>query len=296
MIIKIIPIIIALFVSMICSFASDKSIAEYLQDISVTVKSGMSEGSGVVLTRKDSTGASINIIWTAAHVVNDLRTSREIIAPDGSKKTLVEFKDAKIVKPIIESGRTVGRLEMDAEVLKFSDADSGEDLAILRLRKRDFISVSVKFYEKDDLVPLATSLLHCGSLLGQQGGNSITFGIYSQHGRVLSNGVVFDQVSVNSFPGSSGGGVYIKDTGEYCGCVLRGSGESFTLIAPIRRIRAWVKRINMEWALDIGQPMPSDTEIKKVPVEDVGGRFSGQLTPSDKKEFPFKIRELSFIR
>ena len=43
-----------------------------------------------------------------------------------------------VVKRLREGGRTVGRLQMDAEVLKYSDADDGHDLALLRVRKLEF--------------------------------------------------------------------------------------------------------------------------------------------------------------
>ena len=61
------------------------------------------------------------------------------------------------------------------------------------------------FNLSDDIPKLGTDLLHVGSLLGQMGANSMTDGIYSQHGRLIGiNKFVFDQTTVNAFPGSSG--------------------------------------------------------------------------------------------
>lgn len=165
-------------------------------DFSVTIRSRTSQGSGEIVTRN-----GVNYVWTAAHVVDNLRNIREVIDQrTGSKKTLVEFDDAKIVKELIEDGRIVGRLEMDAEVIRYSDANNGEDLALLRVRKKNFIKGSVKFYLEDNITPIGTQLYHCGSLLGQIGSNSFTSGIMSQHGRVL-NGIVYDQSTVAAFPG-----------------------------------------------------------------------------------------------
>jgi hypothetical protein len=94
----------------------------------------------------------------------------------------------------------------------------------------------------------------------------------SQHGRLI-NKVVFDQTTVTAFPGSSGGGVYTKD-GRLVGLVLRGAGETFNLIAPVRRIHDWSKRASIEWAVDDEVKMPSEDELKKLPVEDNGVSFS----------------------
>ena len=167
-------------------FSQEKSIADHLQNVSVTIRSEGSfsngEGSGVIFTRKDSKGNTVNFVWTAAHVIDNLRSTREVLV-GGTKKTLVEFKDPMIVKEIRQGGRTVGRLQMDAEVLKYSDADDGHDLALLRVRKFNFVEDTVTFNLSDDIPKLGTDLLHVGSLLGQMGANSMTDGIYSQHGR-----------------------------------------------------------------------------------------------------------------
>ena len=68
-------------------------------------------------------------------------------------------------------------------------------------------------------------------------------------------------------PGSSGGGVWTED-GKYMGMVVRGSGETFNLIVPIRRIRAWAKRVNVEFVFDPKIKAPTAEELKKTPVDD----------------------------
>lgn len=265
-----------LFVWLVCLsvFAAEKSVPEFLQDISVTVKSGTGEGSGVIFTRTDQNSNIVNFVWTAGHVVDDLRTEREIISNDGTKRTIVEFKDAKIIKQILEDGRTIGRLELDAEVIKYSDSNTGHDLALLKIRKRNFVTVSAKFYLDKKIPELGTDLLHVGSLLGQTGANSMTSGIYSQHGRIL-NKLIFDQSTVVAFPGSSGGGVYLKD-GQCVGLVVRGSGETFVLIVPVRRIVEWAKYNNVYWALDKTISLPNDEELRIMPIEDSGKIFENK--------------------
>jgi hypothetical protein len=134
-------------------------------------------------------------------------------------------------------------------------------------------------------------------LLGQLGANSMTDGIYSQHGRIIRslNKHIFDQTTCTAFPGSSGGGVFLKQDGDtrYVGMLVRGAGEGFNLIVPIRRMTEYCKEHKIMWALDKSVNMPSEEDLKKMPVES---------TPKEKKEdvdkekdtikkmFPFMIR------
>jgi len=286
------------------TFAADvkKTAADYLQDVSVTIvsegKFSRGEGSGVIFSRKDASGNTVNFIWTAAHVIDNLRSERKVIV-NGAPKTLVEFKDAKIVKVIRQNGRAVGQLELDAEVVKYSDADDGHDLALLKVRKLNFVDDTVKFYLEKEIPKLGTDLWHVGSLLGQMGSNSMTDGIYSQTGRLIKslNKHVFDQTTVAAFPGSSGGGVFLKSDNKYVGMLVRGAGETFNLIVPARRMVEWATKNNIMWALDPKVKLPTDDELAKIPVEDVGADFSKEN--EDKKalkrkeaseHFPFLLR------
>jgi len=159
--------------------------------------------------------------------------------------------------------------------VKYSDAKDGEDLALLMIKKFNFVDKSAKFYvDKGGRgLPLGTNLYHVGSLLGSGGSNSMTTGIMSQVGRMLSlNGgskVLFDQTTVTAFPGSSGGGVFLT-TGEYIGMLVRGAGETFNLIVPIRRMTDWAEEENIKWALDPEEKAPTLEEIKKLPKERIG--------------------------
>src|SRR5690606_10021469 len=112
------------------------------------------------------------------HVVDNLRSTREVIH-NGSKKTVVEFKDAEIVQEFREDGRRIGEIVLDAKVLRYSDAEHGEDLALLEIRKKNFTQSTVVFYE-GETPEIGTELFHVGSLLGQMGSNSLTTGVISQ--------------------------------------------------------------------------------------------------------------------
>ncbi|MAF24314.1 hypothetical protein CL634_01820 [bacterium] len=278
-----------------------QSIADHLQNISVTIRAegkfSAGEGSGVIFTRKDSKGNSVNLVWTAGHVIDNLRSERKVLVR-GTSKTLIEFKDPVIIKEIRQNGRTVGRIQMDAEVLKYSESENGHDLALLRVRKLNFVTDSVIFYLDKEIPALGTDLLHVGSLLGQQGANSMTDGIYSQHGRILKriNKRIFDQTTCTAFPGSSGGGVFLKHDGDarYIGMLVRGAGEGFNLIVPVRRMAEYCEKHKIMWALDAKVKMPTEDDLKKLPIENTPKEE--EETEEDKgkgegkKMFPFMIR------
>jgi S1-C subfamily serine protease len=282
------------------TFVQGNELVNHLQEISVTVRAGSSEGSGVIVTRelrlnsKSNETKKVNFVWTAGHVVRSLRSVRTVIDSKGQEKKTVEFKPAEIVKELVENGRKVGELRMDANVVKYSDADNGQDLALLIVQKQDFVTASAKFYLGEDTVPIGTNLFHVGSLLGQAGANSMTSGIMSQIGRVLtlgsSTGKIFDQTTVTAFPGSSGGGVFFANgdhKGEYVGMLVRGAGEGFNLIVPIRRIRTWCNDVNLMWAID-DSPCPALDEIVKMNIEDSAIEANVPLS-KNLVSFPFLI-------
>ena len=270
-----------------------KEVADYLQNISVTIRAEndyqKSEGSGVLITR-DVEGKKITFVWTAAHVIDSLREVRTVIV-DGSTKKMVEFGDVQIIKELVEEGRRVGEIKMAATVVKFSDADDGQDLALLMVRAKDYGKDNAKFYlsHEDPIIPIGSRLFHVGSLLGQMGSNSMTSGIVSQVGRIHGK-MEFDQTTVTAFPGSSGGGVYLQD-GRYVGMLVRGAGENFNLMVPIRRMKKWATENDLLWAIDPTQKAPTFKEIREIAVEDSGFRGKpGDDSEKKLEELPFLIR------
>lgn len=268
---------------------STKDMSQYLQDISVTIKAGFSQGSGVVTNVN-----GVNYVWTAGHVVDGLRKTKEMIDPKtGSKKIIVEFDDAEIVKDYTENGRKIGEVKFLAEVVRFSTSENGgQDLALLRLRKQNAYPSKVKFHLNKEIPAIGTELFHVGSLLGQGGSNSMTSGLYSQIGRIYEN-QIFDQTSCPAFPGSSGGGVFLKTNGEYVGMIVRGAGETFNLIVPVRRMKEWADKVGVGWTLDLSQK-PDEESIRKFPIEDIGASFDVRYRSDSatiKKDYKFLIRK-----
>jgi len=126
------------------------------------------------------------------------------------------------------------------------------------------------------------------------GANSMTDGIYSQHGRLIKslNKYVFDQTTCTAFPGSSGGGVYLKSDARYIGMLVRGAGEGFNLIVPVRRMRDYCEKHEIMWALDPKLEMPSEDDIKKISIENEpkDEREDSDETKKAKKLFPFQLK------
>jgi hypothetical protein len=52
--------------------------------------------------------------------------------------------------------------------------------------------------------------------------------------------------------------------------LVRGAGEGFNLIVPIRRMLDWAEKNDILWALDPGVESPSLDDIDEIPVEDSG--------------------------
>jgi S1-C subfamily serine protease len=244
-------------------------VVSYLQDISVTVHANGAMGSGVVTNVGDA-----NWVWTAAHVVDELREAREVTDPKtGGRKTVVTFKDAKVVKDIVEEGRTIGQIWFYAEVVRYSDFVYGEDLALLKVRKKNFTDKQVKFYLDKSIPALGSKLYHVGSPLGQFGSGSFTSGDYSQVGRLL-NGKIYDQTSVPIQGGDSGSGVYLTD-GRYIGMVVRGADATFNLVVPVRRMHDWAKKVGVDFTMNPEVGVPTDADLRKLPIEDVDGMPNG---------------------
>ena len=126
----------------------------------------------------------------------------------------------------------------------------------------------------------------------------MTDGIYSQHGRLIKslNKHVFDQTTCTAFPGSSGGGVYLKSDARYVGMLVRGAGEGFNLIVPVRRMQDYCEKHKIMWALDRNVAMPSESDLKKLPIEHEPKSKEDKEDnetadhPDAEKMFPFMLR------
>ena len=98
----------------------------------------------------------------------------------------------------------------------------------------------------------------------------------------------FGRPTVTAFPGSSGGGVYLTN-GQYIGMLVRGAGEGFNFIVPVRRMSDWAKKVKVGWALDDSIAAPSIEELLEQPIEDAS------FTPKEEKEETNKNLGIKFM-
>jgi S1-C subfamily serine protease len=266
-----------MLVSQLCIAApvTDQKVIDNLQSVSVTISvDGRGRGSGTLFTREVSPGTYKSYVWTAGHVVDDLRTTRKVIR-DGTEKTIIGFKDCQIYQETIQDGRKVKQEYLDCKVICYSNCDTGDDQAVLEVRMRNYTRESTTFYLGAEIPGIGTELIHVGSLLGDIGSCSFTTGVTSQVGRLLAlDGAyaeaVYDQTSAVSFPGSSGGGVFNQETGQYIGMLTAGirDAQGFAWYVPVRRQLEWARSVNMVWAMDATVPMPCEADLKEIPLDD----------------------------
>lgn len=224
-----------------------------LQSVTVRVDVGAGCGTGVLVTRQIGP-ATRTFVWTAGHVVRHLRNE------DGT------FRNAAIYQEERDRGKYKGKSQADAKVIAYSDPDVGEDLALLEILQDSFrpLSISAVFFLNNDIPAVGTELVHVGCTRGLY--NSVSLGVVSQTDRDLY-GRMYDQTSTMGYPGSSGGGVYLRD-GTCIGLLTRGIGPGLNFIIPVRRMLPWAKRMKIEWAINPKCPVPTHVVRDATPLTD----------------------------
>ena len=74
--------------------------------------------------------------------------------------------------------------------------------------------------------------------------------------------------------------------------LVRGAGEGFNLIVPVRRMVEYAEKHKIMWALDRNAAMPTEDELRKLPIEHAP-KESKEDTAEEKaakKVFPFMLR------
>lgn len=212
-------------------------------------------GSGV-LTRNGS-----NLYcWTAGHVVRHNRQIRTVLDPEtGQERKVIEFADCRLLTEDFQNGRKVGDRRILAKVIRYS---ATHDLALLLIYRQDQAQATVQF--SFDIPEIGASIWHVGSMGGPPGVNSFAEGVFSTAGRLIATRdggndlaapVTYDQVTIPALPGSSGGGVFLKN-GLCIGLLTRGvtaESEAPNLIVPSRRMKEYAKESDCLWALGEGK-------------------------------------------
>ena len=74
--------------------------------------------------------------------------------------------------------------------------------------------------------------------------------------------------------------------------LVRGAGEGFNLIVPTRRMQGYCEKHKIMWALDGKVKMPTEEELKKLPIEHEPKEKTEETEEENtaKKLFPFRLR------
>jgi len=276
-------LVVVLQIANLCVAADTNSVSipEFLNSISVTIETPESYGSGVAFNRKDFDGNPVTFIWTASHVVHykeilDAEFLPLPILPQFENDTndfffetnemVFDFTNVTIHQDIITNGVFCCRTNLPAQLIKISTDDIGEDLAIFRVKGQFFNTNSVVFDLSGRIPRLGEPLYGVSSPFGESG--TFCTGFISSVGRnVPEFNRTFDETSCVMYPGSSGGGAFSID-GKFIGMYILIKAPGLSYINPMRRIQSWAKKENVEWALDPSIPMPSNEELKSLPVKD----------------------------
>jgi len=215
---------------------SQSGIYSYLRDTTVLVRvmdanniHMRTSGTGSLIKRGEDT-----YLITAAHVVASAK-------PDDNARWQVY-----VCRPKTKDYEYVGEDWVYASVENYSPADTGHDIAWCKVMEKNYGTRSTVFYTDKAPPPLYSVVWHCGNYFGCYF-DVIRSGVIDAIGIRAPNvpHVSFDNASVTSFPGSSGGPIVLED-GRYIGMLARGRGETLSNYIPIRRIRQWARDEGLE--------------------------------------------------
>lgn len=235
-------------------------------ETSVLVEVSEGFGSGVAVRNTDT-----EFVWTAAHVVEGHQKVRTVIDPmTGLPRVEVTFTDVTLVREIRKDGRLVGVNKRYAEVIRYSDLETGYDLALLRSRLPSCSKGAVFAMGS----PAAGQAVYAvGSPMGPTGYNSYIPGTVAAIGRPatglfstpLSQTLEMDQYNLNITGGSSGGPVFDLKSRQILGLTTQGNARQNTIafVVPTRVIRKFAKESDCEWAVDPHTPLPAGDGYKK---------------------------------
>ncbi len=176
------------------------------------------------------------LVWTAGHLLWNRNDGQYT----GDVHVTIEVYGA--------TGRAA-ITEMPAQILAVSNPWEDYDLALLRVPMGSAVfNRSQTAVFATDSPEVGEEVWHVGSLHGFKGAQSVTDGVVASVGRsIFSSPYPLDQITCEIMPGSSGGGAYLKDTGEFIGMVVQYHGPGFGLMVPVRDIRIWAKREGYGW-------------------------------------------------
>jgi hypothetical protein len=232
------------------------SVPRLLQESSVTVVAENGNTTAYGSGTLTNVGGESYVV-TCAHTFRCVRLAEDKFLP------VTVFTDN------YQNGRVTSRTNYTADIIRISPPGA-EDLALLHVRQKNAAKHTINYIKADSLPELGTEVYHVGSLFGIRNPNSLTSGIYCQYDRKGDN-TYFDQISATAAPGSSGGGVFEKSTGDCLGILTQATidCETINFIVPMRRVHPWAKRVGISFIFN--------KDVSPIPIEVIKqGKIEGE--------------------
>lgn len=255
--------LLGLFALNISSLIAAETIPDYLESVSVKIKMPDGTGSGVIFTRKDSTGTNdVSFILTVGHLFEHKGDIFSLIFFSQIRTNPPVMDHALVLQPIYNKNgeMTTNENTCYARLIKYSESEK-DDIAILQLETNVF-NVTAKIDDVNKMPKIGYPLLSVSAPFGVIG--TFSTGVYSTIGRDI-NGYSYDQTTCVVYPGSSGGG-YFTTNGLLVGLVDIMQAPQINYMVPLRRIIEWTRKQGVEWAIDPSIPMPTKEELKALPI------------------------------
>jgi len=233
-----------------------------LLNCSIAISAEDSTGSGILIYKITKDGEKINFILTTAHTFEDIKRTKRIY-----KSKVTYFEECELINDIFYDGRKVGTERLACKMVKY---DEEQDLAVLRVLLPEYRKVRPIFYK--GIPKIGSKIIHVASPEGPElGFNSVMEGVISAIGRTNiyddNNGYEFDQVSVVTSEGASGGLIALANTAQIIGILASGmpTNPAINYCIPTRRIKKWLKKNDMSWLITTSKA-PALKDIYEIPV------------------------------
>ncbi len=265
-------LLVAAMTGAVVGWLQTKNLQDHLDASAMVEVSDGSSGSCVYFRNGSTVFA-----WTDAHVVEGAEhITRGVDPHTGLERPYVNYDEVRLKKDSYSDGRKSGESSHSAKIIRYSKT---HDLALLLLNDPSGVKQGVRFARW--LPSEGRAIWHVGSMHGSMGENSVSEGCIAKVGRLRLSyrpddfkGIIYDQVSLHSHKGCSGGGVFDKRTGDCLGLITefmdydRTYGLSYgaMFISPARRIREFAKRYSCEYAVDDSVGVPSQEQLLAGPI------------------------------
>jgi hypothetical protein len=244
---------------------SDIDPQKLIQASVVVMTPGGGSGSGVVFRNGNQ-----SFVWTNAHVVASTKSVKHLVDPlTGEKKRYEKFADVKLSQETVSKGRVTGSTFQNAKVIRFNEEI---DVALLMVYEEGWPEQGTTFVKR--LPKEGEEIWHVGAPCGPQNANSLLPGTIAKVGRLQEN-VLWDHVTTQGFWGCSGGGMFLKHSGECVGIMSRFAGVyqgNMTFgnfyIVPARSIVDFAWRVTVPFAVTTDVEVPSIDKIMAFPISD----------------------------